>query len=124
MDTVNKRIEKFVSLLNGSDHRKFLEELRNHLIPLKDKLKTHTAQKTFGVFINMINEENVLVICEALRFLIDQTPQKTCGFYLPIVYNKVMELEKKVKQAIIQIIFYNFNFTFCSFRNNTELGFS
>uniref|UniRef100_A0A336LE68 CSON007873 protein n=1 Tax=Culicoides sonorensis TaxID=179676 RepID=A0A336LE68_CULSO len=60
----------------------------------KEETRSNAARKIFGILVPHISDSNVSNLIEIFRYLISQSPQYMFKYFLPLLFNKVLELEK------------------------------
>uniref|UniRef100_A0A336N2J1 CSON008958 protein n=1 Tax=Culicoides sonorensis TaxID=179676 RepID=A0A336N2J1_CULSO len=60
----------------------------------KEETRSNAARKIFGILVPHISDANASNLVEIFRYLISQSPQYMFKYFLPLLFNKVLELEK------------------------------
>lgn len=94
--TLITRWESTVKSTNAGNLKQEIEKLLQKLGERED-LKINTARKLFQTFVKHLSMENASNLVQIFKYLIAQAPSYIFSYFLPLLFNKTLELEKQVQ---------------------------
>lgn len=97
-DSIRKCIEKWQSAVRTTNASSIKSEIENLLerIGNNEKTRSTAALKIYSVLVNNVTLENASNLVEIFKYLKNQSPSYIFPYFIPVLFNKMLELERAV----------------------------
>lgn len=97
-ESVRKCIDRWESAVKKSDASYIKPEIEQYLKRIGDdeQYRSNAARKIYSVLVKNVTKENVANLVEILKYLTRQSPTHVFSYFLVVLFNKTLELDKAV----------------------------
>lgn len=104
---MRKCIERWEIAVQNSNAANVLPEIETLFKKIGDNedTRSNVSRRIYSVFVKHVTLKNVSNLMDIFKYLTCQSPNYTFSYFLPVLFNKTLELEKAVS-----VLFESFKF--------------
>lgn len=97
-ESIRKCIERWESVVENSNAANVKPEIERFFNKIGNNEETcsNASRRIYSVFVKHVTSENVSSLVDIFKYLTIQSPSYAFSYFLPVLFNKTLELEKAV----------------------------
>lgn len=108
-ESVRKCIERWEIAVQNSNAANVLPEIEIFFKKIGDNedTRSNVSRRIYSVFVKHVTLKNVSNLMDIFKYLTCQSPSYTFSYFLPVLFNKTLELEKAVSALFQSFKFFS-----------------